>query len=141
MNIIDRLEAVRETGPGKWVARCPGHDDKNPSLAITQGDDGRWLLYCRTGCSINDIVDGLGVTLADLFPEKSPLVDGKQRLRPVKRPFNAAQMLLTLGHEVNVVHVIALSMHCGEVSDDEMNRLRLATSRIAKGISLAGLHH
>ena len=142
MDIISRLENVREVAPGKWTASCPAHDDRNPSLAISYGDDGRLLMHCRAYCSIHDIVDSLGISLGDLFPKKTILSDGKHVFKPVKRPFNAAQMLLTMGHEVNVVYVIARSIHAGiELSDDEIERLETAISRIAKGISLAGLHH
>ena len=33
-----------------WIARCPAHDDRTPSLSITQGDD-RVLVHCFSGCS------------------------------------------------------------------------------------------
>ena len=142
MDIIGKLENVREVAPGRWTASCPAHDDRNPSMAVTHGDDGRLLLFCRAGCSIHDITDSLGISLSDLFPEKTILTDGKHGLKPIRRPFNAAQMLLTMGHEVNVVYVIARSIHAGiDPSNDEIERLETAISRIAKGISLAGLHH
>lgn len=25
--LLDRLEAVREVGRGRWIARCPAHED------------------------------------------------------------------------------------------------------------------
>lgn len=45
---------------GRWyrsygIARCPAHDDRNPSLSIADGDDGRLLLYCHAGCSYDAI--------------------------------------------------------------------------------------
>jgi hypothetical protein len=33
-----------------WTARCPAHDDRNPSLSITEDRDGRVLLHCFAGC-------------------------------------------------------------------------------------------
>ena len=51
---------ARQTGPGKWIARCPAHDDNNPSLSIGEGDNGRLLLYCHAGCSFEDIRKALG---------------------------------------------------------------------------------
>jgi hypothetical protein len=33
-----------------WSARCPAHDDHNPSLSITEDRDGRVLLHCFAGC-------------------------------------------------------------------------------------------
>jgi putative DNA primase/helicase len=38
-----------ETG-GSWMARCPAHDDRKPSLSIRQGDDGKVLVRCHAGC-------------------------------------------------------------------------------------------
>ncbi len=45
---------------GRWsgrsgLCRCPAHDDRNPSLAVSDGDDGRLLLHCFTGCDFRDI--------------------------------------------------------------------------------------
>ena len=34
-----------------WMARCPAHDDRQPSLAIREGRDGKVLLRCHAGCS------------------------------------------------------------------------------------------
>ena len=67
--ILSRLDKVKQV-KGGYMARCPVHDDKNPSLSITEGDDGRVLLKCFAGCSTEDIVKALGLTMADLFPHK-----------------------------------------------------------------------
>src|SRR5262249_25808201 len=64
--ILSRLEGVKQTGKGKWIARCPAHDDHTPSLSIAVGDDGRALLYCFAGCSLKEIVTALGSQMADL---------------------------------------------------------------------------
>jgi len=63
---IDRIRAVLDIKNG--MAHCPAHEDKNRSLSITEGDDGRVLLYCHAGCSTEDIVRALGLTMSDLFP-------------------------------------------------------------------------
>lgn len=49
-------------------ARCPAHDDTNPSLSITRGTD-RILVKCHYGCDTDDILTALGLTRADLFDE------------------------------------------------------------------------
>ena len=46
---LDLLEDVRQTGLDQWMARCPSHEDKTPSLSIREGDDGRVLLHCFAG--------------------------------------------------------------------------------------------
>jgi hypothetical protein len=49
--------ALKGDRSGKgWIAKCPCHDDKRPSLSITEGEDGRLLLNCFTGrCTWNEI--------------------------------------------------------------------------------------
>ncbi|MBA3688917.1 MAG: hypothetical protein H0W81_08835 [Chloroflexi bacterium] len=66
---LDRLSGVRPSGTG-FVALCPAHDDRNPSLSVSEGDDGRVLANCHAGCSPEDVVAALGLTMADLFSEQ-----------------------------------------------------------------------
>ena len=66
-DVLARLSAVRKSGK-QYIAHCPAHHDKSPSLSVREGKDGRVLLYCHAGCSIDEIVRALGLTLADLFP-------------------------------------------------------------------------
>lgn len=49
------------------TAKCPAHDDKNPSLSVDSGNDGRVLLHCHAGCPTEAVVAALGLTLRDLF--------------------------------------------------------------------------
>jgi hypothetical protein len=67
--ILTRFPDARQTG-NEWTARCPAHDDADPSLSISTGDDGRTLLYCQAGCSTESVVAALDLTMADLFPPK-----------------------------------------------------------------------
>ena len=57
-DIIERLEKVRQSGQG-WVARCPAHDDRNPSLSLKVTETGRLLMYCHAGCSFDDILQAM----------------------------------------------------------------------------------
>jgi hypothetical protein len=86
-NLLDRLEGVRETNTG-WQARCPcRNDDNNPSLVVSQGNDGRALVHCHRGiCNVGDICSSVGIKVADLMPEKQPdkSSDKKQSLQFVK---------------------------------------------------------
>jgi len=67
-----RLEGVRRNGHG-WVARCPAHDDREPSLSLSEGDDGRALLHCHAGCPTEHILAAVGLELRELFPAAEPL--------------------------------------------------------------------
>ena len=64
--VLDRLESVRQSN-GSWKALCPAHDDREPSLSVSEGDDGRALLKCFAGCENADIVAELGLKMSDLF--------------------------------------------------------------------------
>ena len=67
-DVLDRLEKV--TGSrGKWIACCPAHQDKSPSLAVTETDD-RVLVHCFSGCDTQDVTAAIGLNLADLFYNK-----------------------------------------------------------------------
>jgi hypothetical protein len=68
------LVQARSTGTGRWTARCPVHNDRSPSLSIREGDDGRVLLLCRAGCSLDAILAALKLGKRDLFagPPPSP---------------------------------------------------------------------
>ncbi len=69
--ILSHLDNVKPTGTNKWLACCCSHDDRNPSLSICTGDDGRILLKCWAGCSIQDITAALGIEVKDLFPNSN----------------------------------------------------------------------
>lgn len=62
-----RLERWHKNGTG-YKARCPAHDDKDPSLSVSTGDDGRILFKCHAGCTAKDICARIGVEISDLFP-------------------------------------------------------------------------
>lgn len=80
MNVYDLLDHIdRKMGHGRmkrggrgssgeeqWMAPCPSHDDLNPSLAVTTGDDGRPLLHCHAGCDFDDVLAALELTRAEL---------------------------------------------------------------------------
>ena len=55
----------RRAGPA-WIARCPAHDDRVPSLAIRETDDGTILVRCHAGCSQHAVIDAL--TARRLWP-------------------------------------------------------------------------
>lgn len=67
--LLDRLQKVRSQGPNRWMACCPAHDDKNPSLAIKQEPDGRVLIHCFAGCGAVDVLAAIGLQMTDIMPE------------------------------------------------------------------------
>src|SRR5215210_5095963 len=65
--VLDLLEDYKEHR-GEFRARCPAHQgNSDNSLSIKAGDDGRALLVCRADCNLQEILDALGLGVADLF--------------------------------------------------------------------------
>ena len=52
---IARALSGRRSGRG-WTARCPAHDDRDPSLSISISQEGKTLVHCHAGCSVRIIV-------------------------------------------------------------------------------------
>ena len=69
--LLGRLESVKPTGPDRWLALCPAHDDRKPSLSIRRADD-RALIHCWAGCEASDVVAAIGLSLVDLFDDRQP---------------------------------------------------------------------
>lgn len=66
-DFLEKLEGVKVGGNG-FVAICPAHDDREASLGVSEGDDGRVLLQCYGGCATSDVVAAMGLRMSDLFP-------------------------------------------------------------------------
>ena len=79
--LLERLEMVRKTGTGKWIARCPAHDDGTPSLSVTEIESGnRLLIHCHGGCGALDVLQKIGLDWSALYPD-----DSDNRYRPLYR--------------------------------------------------------
>lgn len=68
--LITRFSKARPTALNNWIACCPAHDDKQPSLAIKDAGNGMILLHCFAGCSLSDICSALNIEISDLMPDQ-----------------------------------------------------------------------
>lgn len=68
--LLNQLHKVRKSGPDSWMACCPAHDDRTPSLRVTEGSDGHILIHCFAGCSAMDVMGAAGLEMGELFPER-----------------------------------------------------------------------
>lgn len=130
--LLDRLQGLRETGQGRYLARCPSHADKSPSLSIRELGDGRTLLHCFAGCSAEDVVTAIGLSMSDLYPPK-PL---GHHYRAERCPFPAADILQAIAHEAICVVLIAEGV--AEISQVARDRLLHAAGRIRRGLAASG---
>jgi hypothetical protein len=44
---------------GGWMVRCPCHDDRTPSLSLSEGDNGKLLWFGHAGCSQQEVREAL----------------------------------------------------------------------------------
>ena len=56
--ILSGLDKVKRVGTNRYMACCVAHDDKNPSLSLTERD-GKILVYCFAGCSQESVIASL----------------------------------------------------------------------------------
>ena len=72
-SLLSDLSRARRCGAG-WLACCPAHADRNPSLSIKEGERGI-LIKCWAGCTFDAVCISLGIRPRDLFfghPTLSP---------------------------------------------------------------------
>jgi len=66
-DVLSKLHGVKKRGD-EFTAHCPAHDDQKPSLTVRE-KEGKILLRCHAGCSVESIVSRLGLKMRDLFTD------------------------------------------------------------------------
>ena len=125
--VLDRLEGVRKSGAG-WIAKCPAHEDRSPSLSVKEGQRGV-MLHCHAGCSFAAIVEALGLKQSDTFYE--PLSAPQRRQRATKA------VLKSVCSEALIV--VCAASPVGPTNVEDMARLKTAIARLRAALSLDGL--
>ena len=132
--LLSRLENVKRTGAGRWIARCPAHEDRRASLSIRELEDGQVLVHDFAGCSVEEVLSAASVKISALFPERE--INHRKRER---RPFNAADVLRCVGFEALVVAVSANDIANGKtLAPADLERLKVAAARLQ---AAAGAFH
>ena len=70
-DVLSRLKGIKGSG-FQYTALCPAHEDKTPSLAISE-KEGKILLHCHAGCTTESIVTAMGLEMKDLFIKDRPM--------------------------------------------------------------------
>ena len=127
--LLIMLNGVKEKGAGRWMARCPAHEDRSPSLSIRELPDGRILIKCFAECDTEQVLSAVGLEFSDLFPERLPGVG----YQPTKsRHFSPTELLEILAHETTVASLILADvLELKEINDEIWDRLATAASRLA----------
>ncbi len=126
--LIARLDGVQGRGP-KWRAICPAHESKHKtrSLSVFEADDGRVLLHCFRGCSVDQIVGAVGLQIEDLFPPRE--IGDQPR---IKRPWSSREVAQALERETAVAWVILSDLAAGRpIGKSDRERAGIAAERCA----------
>lgn len=137
--LLDRLDGVRQTGPEQWMARCPAHPDRTPSLSIREGDK-FVLVHCFAGCETADIIATVGLTWADIdyrngdrAHERHPGQFERDRVRPL-------DALRSVAHEALIAAIVASDIEQGrEIPAADAERAALASGRIRAALAVTGV--
>ena len=113
-DFLSRLTKARKTGPQSWIACCPAHDDRSPSLTVGMGHNGGLIVHCFAGCDVSNVVAAVGLTLSDLMPDERPV---EHRSGPVRIP--AKDVLEAMSTNALIVALAASDLSQGKPLTDE----------------------
>lgn len=120
-NFLSKLKGVKQTSNNSWKALCPAHDDHDPSLSISTGNDGRILIHCFAHCSPEKILNRVGMSLPDLFPKP---IDGAitviDYVRETKEP-NAVYNSIRVFADLTAAQLANVTQELKEILGDKLN--------------------
>lgn len=135
-NLLSHLDKVKRTGKNAYLACCPAHADKHPSLTVRETASDAILIHCFSGCDTESVLSAIGLTFNDLYPPR------QHHGKPESRPFPAADVLRALSLEIMIVALAGRSiLSKSPFTESDQARLVLAVNRIQSAISAGGLNH
>ncbi len=132
-NLLLRLDKVKPVGKCRWLACCPAHADKSPSLSIRELDDGRVLVHCFGGCSSYSVLEAIGLTINDLFPEHEHIHHAKCERRP------AFTWFIDGVHIAPLLIIRAPESECGKTTVKDVVQQFVRRPLSNEGVSIAAL--
>lgn len=141
--ILGLLSGVKPTDDCKWMARCPAHGDKTPSLSVAEGDRGRVLLHCFAGCSFDKICVALDIDKRELLQADDRRVPASQHPR---KPSDNRRSYPSMDDAVRAVTEqvngkVVASWHYKDADDNEafrIIRLKTPNGKTYRPISVNG---
>ncbi len=103
VELAERLRA-RRSGAG-WIGCCPAHKDRGPSLSIGE-NNGKILLHCFAGCTVEAICTAIGISVSDLFSEPCAAQPKPRALREAEKAITDLRSRLTPRERVLPVTVV-----------------------------------
>ena len=130
-NLLNQLSRVKKTGADRWMACCPAHQDKTASLSIKDLPDGRMLLHCFAGCEPDAVLAAIGLTFADIMPER---LQGD--FKPARFAFSALDALRALVADLLFIRLCALSLAQGQaLIESDREALHQSAYRIENALA------
>ena len=131
------LLQARPRGAGRWQAKCPAHPDRNPSLSIATGRDGRTLIRCWAGCATADVLKSLGLSMRDLYAGPPPSPAQATQLAAERAKCDAEATAVRRQHRELADRYRRLSCVCDALGD----RLAHLPEDAPEGDAIARLFH
>lgn len=103
--LLARLPGVRRSGDG-WIASCPAHRDRSPSLSVREGQHGRTLIHCFGGCSVESVCDALKIKVTNLFSGLETIQPKPRVVREAEKQIQSLRSRLTPRERVLSVTVV-----------------------------------
>lgn len=130
-DLLNTLEKVKKTGANRYIALCPKHGDKRPSLTITETDAGVVLIKCWAGCGAAEILASVGLEFSDLYPPRTDSHGNK----PVKRPWNPYDVLQIMAFEASICRIAAGDIARGiPLSREDQQRVMVSCDRLNRAV-------
>ena len=109
--VADHLDGVNWTSESNFTALCPAHDDRNPSLSVSIGDNNKLLMYCHAGCEFAEINAALkerkaytGQRPEKPRPSKDEESEGYQRITSVRHKSPEPDFGKLLGRQPSAIY-------------------------------------
>jgi hypothetical protein len=135
---LSKLSGIKPTGKSKWLARCPAHEDRSPSLAIKLIHGERILIHCFAGCSVSEVLSSVGLTFDDVFPDRVKVnyhgVNGYDRYQAKKETprFSRYELFPKLVQEARILHTAMQESRAGVIhTPADIYRIHVAMETIS----------
>jgi|SRR5690625_2471265 len=121
----------------EWLSECPSCDKKRRTLVISVDSNNTILLHCYRGCRAIDVMQSVGLKLADLFEQKDERRMDRRELAAHRRRTKLTRieaLINTIGHEADVIDFAIKDIESGAPRDAMLARMRIAKSRIHEAV-------
>ncbi|HUX81498.1 MAG TPA: hypothetical protein VMV35_01530 [Halothiobacillus sp.] len=140
-SFLGRLDGVKQTGPGKWIAKSPTRNERTASLSIRQTDEGRILLHDFGGSDAAEILAALSLNWVQLIP---PHLRTNRSYSPAERQEHDARAALnTISMAASLTRICANRLADGRpLAKDDRDQLRRAAHEIETALrAVQGVRH